>query len=188
MDAPPFPAAAIDAARGAIKAYLRIEGTGEDAAIDAAARTALALGEAFTGTAWIAREWQAILSRSGGWHRLPTAPVTAITSVAALAPDGTAAILPLPAYAIDIDAQGGGWVRIAAAQPPARIRVTFTAGTAPAWDGVAPPLAQGAVLLAAHLLESRGAAAAPPAAVAALWRPWRRVRLCGGRRASCSIG
>jgi hypothetical protein len=39
------------------------------------------------------------------------------------------------------------------------------------------PVMQGVVLLAAHLFEHRDASAAPPAAVAALWRPYRRLRL-----------
>jgi hypothetical protein len=36
-------------------------------------------------------------------------------------------------------------------------------------------VAQGVVLLAAHLFEHRGDGATPPAAVAALWRPYRRL-------------
>jgi len=40
------------------------------------------------------------------------------------------------------------------------------------------PLRQGIVRLAAHLYTVRGEAEAPPpACVAALWRPWRRLRL-----------
>jgi hypothetical protein len=43
---------------------------------------------------------------------------------------------------------------------------------------VPEPLRQGIVRLAAHLYAARGEVeAVPPAAVAALWRPWRRVRL-----------
>ena len=56
MDAPPFPAAAIAGGCAGVKAYLRIEGSADDAALAQAVQTALALGEAFTGTAWIARD------------------------------------------------------------------------------------------------------------------------------------
>jgi hypothetical protein len=45
------------------------------------------------------------------------------------------------------------------------------------WDALPPPVAQGVVLLIAHLFADRDGTAAPPAAVAALWRPWRRMRL-----------
>ncbi|MHA6718787.1 head-tail connector protein [Sphingomonas sp. RS6] len=183
MDAPPFPVAAIDAGRAATKAHLRIEGAADDEAIDAALTTALAIGEAFTGTAWIARQWRAMLPRAPGWQRLPATPVTAITLVEAVDAAGTATLLPVTAYAIDIDARGDGWVRLAGGVvPPGRVRVTFVAGTASDWAGVPAPLTSGAVALAAHCFEARVDGAAPPAAVAALWRPWRRLRLAPAER------
>ncbi|WP_084582256.1 head-tail connector protein [Sphingomonas azotifigens] len=185
MDAPPFPAAAIADACAAVKDYLRIEGSAADGAIAAAAQTALALGERFTGTAWIARSWQSWLSRSTDWQRLPMAPVTAIGLVEQVATSGAATALPVDAYAIDLDARGEGWVRLLAVADPTRLRVTFAAGTAPGWKELPPPLAQGAVLLAAHLVEGRGDPGAPPAAVVAFWRPWRRMQLMAGVRRSC---
>ncbi|QDX27374.1 phage gp6-like head-tail connector protein [Sphingomonas suaedae] len=63
----------------------------------------------------------------------------------------------------------------------ARVAVSYEAGLADNWAGLPPPVAQGVVLLAAHLFEARGAQ--PPAVVTALWRPWRRMRLAGGRAA-----
>jgi uncharacterized phiE125 gp8 family phage protein len=153
--------------------------------VTAAVRTALALGEAFTGTAWIARSWQAWLDRSPDWQRLPAAPVTAIGPVEAVDAAGTASPLPAEAYAIDLDARGEGWVRLVPAKASTRARVTFVAGTAAGWEDLPPPLAQGAVLLAAHLIEARGDATAPPAAVAAFWRPWRRLQLMAGVRRRC---
>lgn len=184
MDAPPFPAAAIADACMAVKDYLRIDGNAADAAIAAAVQTALALGEGFTGTAWIARTWQCWLGRSADWQRLPIAPVTAIGPVEVVAPDGAAMPLPADAYTIDLDARGEGWVRLTAAGA-ARVRVRFAAGTAAGWAELPPPLAQGAVLLAAHLVEGRGDPGAPPAAVVAFWRPWRRLQLMAGVRRSC---
>lgn len=184
MDAPPFPAAAIAGACAGVKAYLRIEGSADDAALAQAVQTALTLGEAFTGTAWIARDWQAWLMRSPDWQRLPVAPVTAIGAVESVDAAGVAMTLPVAAYAIDLDARGEGWVRLALGET-GRMRVTFTAGTATGWDDLPPPLAQGAVLLAAHLIEGRGDGGTPPAAVAAFWRPWRRLQLMAGVRRSC---
>jgi hypothetical protein len=43
------------------------------------------------------------------------------------------------------------------------------------WAAVPAPVAHGMVVLAAHLFENRGRDDAPPAAVAALWRPYRRL-------------
>lgn len=47
------------------------------------------------------------------------------------------------------------------------------------WAAVPPALNEGIIRFAAHLYRERDAAgdAAPPAAVAALWRPWRELRL-----------
>lgn len=104
------------------------------------------------------------MAAASEWRPLPVAPVRAITAVA-------------PVTAIDIDEAGTGWVRMAAAGP-----VRFVAGLAVDWPAVPPPVAQGIVLLVAHLFDARTASAAPPAAVGALWRPWRRMRLAGERR------
>lgn len=180
MIPPPFPAAVLEAARDAAKAQMRIAGDHEDALIEAHAASALALCEAFTGRAAIMRDWTDIVPASRAWQSLGAAPVHAIDGVETLDADGAAATLAPAAYAIDIDANGEGWIRVIAATlvgtPVGRIRVTFSAGLADDWDALPAPLRQGVVLLIAHLFEARGDAA-PPAAVAAFWRPWRRLRL-----------
>ncbi len=173
MDSPPFPAAAIEAAREAAKAQLRIEGASEDALVAQYAASALALCEAFTGTAWIAREFVEIADPQRRWHALAMAPVTAVTAVTG--PAGEA--LPADGYAIDVDAGGTGWVRAGT-----RVRVAYGAGAAAGWGDLPPPIAQGVVLLVAHLFEGR--TGPPPAVVSALWRPWRRLRLAAAERAA----
>ena len=50
-------------------------------------------------------------------------------------------------------------------------------GAAESWDAVPAPVVQGVAMLAAHLFDHRESDALPPAAVAALWRPYRRMRL-----------
>jgi uncharacterized phiE125 gp8 family phage protein len=165
MTPSPIPAAAIAAACAAARLQLRIEGAGEDALLARHAETAFALCEAFTGRATIAREWTEPVAADGCWQALDMGPVLAITGVAGQ---------PSDAYAIDIDASGDGWVRLGQGEPAV---VRFTAGLAADWETLPAPLAQGVVLLIAHLFEARADGAAPPAAVAALWRPWRRMRL-----------
>ena len=61
----------------------------------------------------------------------------------------------------------------------AQVAVAYTAGLAAGWDELPPGITQGVAMLAAHLFEQREDGRAPPAAVAALWRPWRRMRLAG---------
>jgi len=45
------------------------------------------------------------------------------------------------------------------------------------WDAVPAPVRQGVAMLVQYLWEDRGRSEAPPAAVAALWRPFRVMRL-----------
>ncbi|HEY0623535.1 head-tail connector protein, partial [Sphingomonas sp.] len=159
------------------KAYLRLEGSGEDALLARLIATATALCEAFTGTVLVQREAAETLRAARDWQPLAHAPVVAITGVEALADDGTAAPLAADAYAIDIDAAGTGWVRLTRPGAAERLRVTCRAGLADDAAGVPAPLAQGVILLAAHLFDRRELPGAPPAAITALWRPWRRIRL-----------
>lgn len=173
IEAPP--AAAVAEAR----AYLRIEGGEEEGLLAMLVATGMALCERFTGLALIeAPRRVAMAVAPGAWRRLPVAPVRAITAVAAIDAAGIEQALAPADHAVDIDAAGEGWVRVTA--PVAgRIAVDFVAGMAPDWAGLPAPLRQGVVRLAAHLHAHRDEAddAGPPAAVAALWRPWRRVRL-----------
>lgn len=173
-----FPAGVIADARDAVKAHVRAAGEDADDLIAAQAASALALCEAFTGLAVIAREHDEPIDADGAWRRLTAAPVAAIVAVTG---EGDGLALGADGFAVDIDARGEGWVRVTVAGVR-RARVTYSAGLAADWAGLPAPLAQGVVLLAAHLLG--GASDGPPAAVTALWRPWRRVRLSGGERAA----
>ncbi|MFL6845658.1 MAG: head-tail connector protein [Allosphingosinicella sp.] len=169
-------------AAGAAKGYLRVERSDEDALIAGLLGAAAEICEAFTGQALLARGFVEIMPASRAWQRLMRAPVRSIGSVEALAADGTATPLASEAYAVDIDADGDGWVRLTDPGELRRVRVRYEAGLAAAWDDLPAALRHGAVRLAAHLYTQRapaeaGAGPAPPAAVTALWRPYRRFRL-----------
>jgi uncharacterized phiE125 gp8 family phage protein len=86
--------------------------------------------------------------------------------------------LPSSSYAVDIDARDDGWVRVLDAGDATRVRVSGTAGLAMDENDVPEPIRQGVLRLVAHLFTARdGDAGEPPAAVTALWRPYRRMRL-----------
>ena len=161
------------------KAYLRIHGTDEDALTARLIRSAAELAERFTGRTLVAREFTEVLRASAAWQRLAASPVRAILGVETWPVEGTAAALPAEAYTVDIDAAGEGWVRLTAPVDAPRVRVRFEAGLAMGWAELPEPLPQGAVWLAAHLYTHRDDAggAGPPAAVRALWRPYRKLRI-----------
>ena len=156
------------------KAYLRLERDDDDALLVGLIRTAMALCEAFTGQWLIVRDGEQRLASAGDWQRITALPVVAITGVAA-----AGAALPGTAFETDIDVTGTGWVRLRDPVAGAAPVVVFRAGLGADWNGVPEPLRQGLMRLIAHLFTHRDAADAgpPPAAVAALWRPWRRLRL-----------
>jgi uncharacterized phiE125 gp8 family phage protein len=158
------------------QAYARVETGEEEALLAGLIRTASALCESFTGQVLVARPFEEILSATGGWERLALTPVRAIDEVALLAADGSATVLPTGEFEIDVDGRGDGWVRVASRGQ--KLRVRGQAGLASEPNGVPEPLRQGILRLIAHLFAARdGSDGEPPAAVTALWRPYRRMRL-----------
>jgi uncharacterized phiE125 gp8 family phage protein len=104
--------------------------------------------------------------------------VRSINSVEQVEPDGTALPLASADYSIDLDSSGDGWVRLTKGRTATRLRVNGTAGIAESENDVPEPIRQGVLRLVAHLFSSRdGGGGDPPAAVTALWRPYRRVRI-----------
>jgi hypothetical protein len=144
--------------------FLRAGGAGEEAMIEALTRSSAELCESFLGRVTLARGFTETLR--------PTA--------------GSGTPLPPAAYAIDIGADGDGWVRILDDSGAGRVRVSYEAGMASQWSEVPSALRHGIVRLAAHLYNLREPAGhrpsrvEPPASVTALWRPYRRIRLSEG--------
>ncbi len=168
-------------AAGAAKAFLRVERADEDALIAGLVAAAAELCEGFVGQALLARSFTETIPASRQWRRLARGPVRAIASVEALPGEGPAQVLAASAYGIDIDSRGDGWVRLTEPGEARRISVGYEAGLAGDWDDLPAALRQGVLRLAAHFYTHRaaegGRASEPPAAVASLWRPFRRIRL-----------
>lgn len=161
------------------QAYVRVETGEEEAILAGLIRTASAMCEQFTGRVILSREFTETLGACGDWQRLALTPVRSIDGVEAIGEDGNAVPLAAGDYAMDVDSSGDGWVRLAAASSGVRkLRVTGTAGMAADSNEVPEPIRQGVVRLTAHLFNARdGGGGDPPAAVTALWRPFRRMRL-----------
>ena len=168
------------AALGELKQWLAISTPGDDAALTALLRTALETCEAFTGLTPLAAECEEVLPASAAWQGLATRPVQAVTGVEGIPAEGGRFALAPEDYAIELDADGGALVRVLRQGAAGRVAVRFTAGLAAGWAELPDGLRHGVLRLAAHHYrerESGSARAMPPAAVAALWRPWRRMRV-----------
>lgn len=162
-----------------LKQWLAISTSLEDVMLTALLRTSLDMCEGFTGTIPLETSCEEVLIANGEWQCLSTKPVQAITQVDAMPVNDLRYALPSESYAIDLDTDGGGRVRLTAPLSNKRIAVQFTAGLAPAWDSLPDSLRHGIIRLAAHHYRERDSnpGMTPPSAIAALWRPWRRVRL-----------
>ncbi|MEO6433413.1 MAG: hypothetical protein ABIO29_05500 [Sphingomicrobium sp.] len=168
------PAASLSEAQ----AFVRIETGEEEALLAAMVRSASAICEAFLNQVLVARDFSVDLPASGDWTRLPLTPVKSITGVAAISTDGSSSAVMSTGYAVDIDAHGDGWIKLHAGTGTTRVAVSGRAGMAEDCNGVPEPIRHGILRLAAHLFASRDDdGGQPPAAVTALWRPYRRMRL-----------
>ncbi len=175
------PAVLPPAALAELKDWLGITTPADDAQLAALLRSSLDLCELFTGLMPLQQVCEEVLPASADWQMLGTRPVQAITALSGVPAEGARFALAVGSYELDLDAQGGGLVRVLNQGSAGRIAVTFLAGLASDWANLPEALRHGVLRLAAHQYRGRedpaASAATPPAAVAALWRPWRRLRL-----------
>lgn len=162
-----------------LKQWLAITTSAEDETLRALLRASLESCESFTNIMPLAATCEEILPARFDWQTLSTRPVQAITGMEGIPAEGPRFTLSADAYDIDLDADGSGLVRVIREGSAGHIAVRFLAGLAPGWGSLPDGLRQGAIRFAAHQYRERdsGAAATPPAAVTALWRTWRRMRV-----------
>lgn len=174
------PAALAPAALSELKAWLGITTSLDDPQLTALLRAALDMCEDFTGTMPLQQVCEEMVPVASGWQKLAVRPVQAITAVDGIPAEGARFALPASNYAIELDADGGGRVLVTNSGIAGRIAVRFSAGLSPDWAALPEALRHGVLRLAAFQYRQREADNAevlPPVAVAALWRPWRRMRL-----------
>ena len=172
------------AALGELKGWLAITTGSEDLFLTGLLRAALKTCEGFIGQVPLEATCEEVLPADTAWRGLSARPVQAVTGAEGIPAEGARFPLASEDYAIDLDADGGAHVRLlrpnASGGTAGRIAVRFVAGLAPDWASLPESLRHGVVRLAADGYRRRdgdAAAAHPPAAIAALWRPWRRMRL-----------
>jgi uncharacterized phiE125 gp8 family phage protein len=162
-----------------LKSWLGISRPREDALLTDLLGASLAVCEGFTGQAPLEQEVAETLQNEGGWQCLTSRPVRALVSVEAVAEDGALSPLGSDAFAFRIEASGTARIHLLGPLEASAVAVTIRAGIAADWSVLDPALKQGIIRLAAFHYRDRenGRDAIPPASVAALWHPWRALRL-----------
>lgn len=168
------------------RAYLRLDGEDDDAVVAACVTAARQACESFTGRSLISQSWQLYLDRwPEGAVVLPRPPLQTVTAINVYDSDGAATALDPGDFWVD---GAGAPARLIAKsstvlpQPGRRlggIEITYDAGYGPGWNDVPQALRQGMLMAVADFYEHRSAETASglPAAIAALWQPYRVVRL-----------
>lgn len=181
----------------ALKDHLRL-GTGfsgdgmQDVLIVAQLRAAIAMIEARTGKALLARRFKLTLERLRGGEAgqaLPVAPVSAIVSVHIVSSrDGVETEVDPSRYRLVQDMSRprlvGGLGGLPHLSDGDRVDIRFDAGFGASWGAVPADLGHAVLLLAAEYYETRHEGSltrtALPMAVHALIERWRTVRLLSG--------
>ena len=163
-----------------LKRWLSITTDRDDALLVELLRSSLDACEAFTGLMPLQQLCTEVLPVTGQTQRASIAPVTTLHEIHEVTPSLAKRDIAASAYTHEIDADGRLFVRLLNLPANARIELRVTAGLADSWVRLEPTLRQGIVRLAAHQYRERDEGsneARPPVSVAALWRPWRTVRL-----------
>lgn len=163
------------------RSWLRMGATTDDAVVAQLIRAATNICEAFIGQWLIRRTAEESVPLSDGAATLRVRPVVAVTGVTLLKPGGEE-ILPVERYRPAIARDGTTHIAIVDPGGAERARIACRAGIADDANGIPEAIRQGIVRMIQHLHDARDeTGAAPPAAIAALWQPWRRLTIGGGR-------
>lgn len=163
------------------RSWLRLGATIDDAVVAQLVRAATNICEAFIGQWLIVRAVEEVVPLNDGSTTLGIRPVVAVDTATLLMP-GSEIALGETGYGVTIARDGTASVTVHDRGDAARARIGYRAGMAAEANGIPEAIRQGIVRLTQHLHDARdGGGAAPPAAIAALWQPWRRLTL-GGRR------
>jgi uncharacterized phiE125 gp8 family phage protein len=168
--------------------FLRIDIPDDDALLSALLAAAARRTEDFCGQVLLTRmavETQLIFTHQGfslldevpQWRFLKPSPVQFMTSITTQATSPVA--LDATAISTSIDTQGRCAWRLIDTSLSGTLSFTMQAGAYAHWDVLPEAMRLGIMRLAAYYYTSRDNAndAGPPAAVAALLRPYRRTRL-----------
>ena len=161
-----------------LKHWLGITRTVDDAQLTALIGAGVEACEAFTGLTPLAATIEETRDASHEWTRLVTRPIAQVTSVELTDAEASRTALADDEYDLHLSGDGSAQLRLRRGPFVSRVVATLEAGLAADWAHLPDGLRHGILRFAAYLhREGEPAAAEPPAAIAALWRPWRVPRL-----------
>ena len=167
------------------RSWLRLGASVDDAVVAGLIRAASNICESFVGQWLIVRAAEEIVPAKAGEIRLAIRPVAGIDAVTLIAPDGSESAVAEPGRRLRIGPDGTGWLSVDGAEgadSAARLRIGYRAGMSADGNGIPEAIRHGLLRMMQHLHAARdGESGAPPAVIAALWQPWRRVALGGAR-------
>jgi|TARA_R100000049_G_C1953418_1_gene103551 uncharacterized phiE125 gp8 family phage protein len=161
-----------------LKHWLGITRTADDAQLIGLVGAAMEACERFTGLTPIASTIEETCEASHEWTRLVSRPIARVVGVEQIASDGTRIAVSAQDYDLHLSGDGSAQLRLRTGPFLSRLVVTLEAGLARDWAGTPDGLRHGILRFAAFLhREGEAAQGEPPAAIGALWRPWRVLRL-----------
>ena len=161
-----------------LKHWLGITRDADDGQLTSLIGAGVEACEAFTGITPLASTIEETRDASHEWARLATRPIAQVVGIETLDTDGTRTALGEDEFDLHLAGDGSAQLRLRRGPFASRVVVTLEAGLAPDWASLPDGLRHGILRFAAYLhREGEQAAGEPPAAIAALWRPWRTVRL-----------
>ncbi|GMN02269.1 hypothetical protein [Erythrobacter sp. MTPC3] len=164
-----------------LKSWLGISRTNEDELLIGLLRASLDICEGFTGQMPLAQTVEERVSPMAGCRTLASQPLVNVVSVQAIAEGGTRAELAPDSYTVTLQAAGGASFELKRSLPDQLVAISLVAGIAGDWQTMPGALKQGVIRMAAYHYRDREGdgtrSSPPPASVAALWRPWRQLRL-----------
>ena len=161
-----------------LKHWLGITRSADDAQLTGLIGASVEACERFTGLTPIASTVEEVVEASHEWTRLTTRPIARVTSIELLDAEGSRTALVEDEYDLHLSGDGSAQLRQRRGPHINRAAVTLEAGLAGDWESMPDGLRHGILRFAAFLYrEGEQGSGEPPTAIAALWRPWRVLRL-----------
>jgi uncharacterized phiE125 gp8 family phage protein len=161
------------------KALLRLETVDEEALLAAQLRTALELAEDFTGSVWLEASYRETRSLCREMI-LQKRPVQRLTGLRVSYANGSDVALDPTLQIMQISDHGEAMLTIAnSVLEGDKIIISYQAGAYTDWTYLPEGLRMGILRMAAHLFTWRddSMSIGVPGAVAALWHPYKKLRL-----------